>query len=65
MEQDFVSSIPGNNSSPMDLSNIVVVAGNILSLISFSGYSKNREDSGFRDTEEEDTASTPKKHKTE
>ena len=35
MEQDSVSSIPGNNSLPTDLSNIVVVAGNILSLISF------------------------------
>ena len=35
MEQDYVSSIPGNNSSPMDLSNIVAVASNISSLISF------------------------------
>ena len=29
MEQDSVSSIPGNNSSPTDISLIVVVAGNI------------------------------------
>ena len=42
MEQDSVSPIPGNNSSQMDLSNIVVVAGNISSLISFSRNSKKR-----------------------
>ena len=56
MEQYSVSSIPGNNLSPMDLSNIVVVAGNISSLISFSRNSKKREHSGFMDTEEADTA---------
>ena len=50
MEQDSVSSIPRNNSPPMDPSNIVVVAGNISSLISFSGNSKKREHSGFMDT---------------
>ena len=63
MEQDFVSPIPGNNYSPMDLSNIVAVAGNISSLISFLGNSKKREHLGFMDTEEEDTSSTPKKQK--
>ena len=63
MGQDLVSSIPGNNSSPMDLSNIVAVAGNISSLISFSGNSKKREHSGFMEIEEAATASTPKKRK--
>ena len=63
MEQDFVSSIRGNNSPPMDLSNIVAVASNISSLISFSGNSKKREHSGFMDIEEAHTASTPKKQK--
>ena len=65
MEQDVVSSIPGNNSPPMDLSNIVAVASNISSLISFSGNSKKREHLGFMDTKEADTTSTSKKHKIE
>ena len=42
VEQDSISSIPRNNISPMDISNIVAVAGNISSLISFSGNSKKR-----------------------
>ena len=62
MEQDFVSSIPGNNSPTMDLSNIVSVVGNISSLISFLVNSK-REHLGFMGTEEADTTSTPKKQK--
>ena len=45
----------------MDLCNIVAVAGNISSLIIFSGTSKKREHSNFMDTKEVDTASTPKK----
>ena len=65
MEQEFVSSLPGNNSPPMDLSNIVVVASNISSLMSFSGTSKKREHSNFMDTEEVYNASTPKKQKIE
>ena len=65
IEQDSVYSLPGNNFLPMDISNIVAIAGNESSLISFSGTSKKREHSDFMDTEEEDTASTPKKHKTE
>ena len=65
MEQVSVSSLPRNNPPPMDLSNIVAVAGNILSLISFSKTSKKREHSYFMDTEEIDTASTPKKQKNE
>ena len=63
MEQDSVSSIPGNNSPPMDIFNIVAVVGNISSLISFTGNSKKREHSGFMDNEEADTASTPKNQK--
>ena len=47
----------------MDLSNIVAVAGNISSLISFLENSKKREHPYFMDTEEIDTASTPKKQK--
>ena len=65
MEQDFVSSLPRNNSPPMDLSNIVVVAGNISSLMSFSWTSRKREHSDFMDIEEVDTPSTPKMQKTE
>ena len=60
MEPYSVSPIPRNNYSPMDLSNIVTIAGNISSLKSFSGNSKKREHSGFMDTKEGDTASTPK-----
>ena len=63
MEQDSVSSIPGNNSPPMELYNIVAFAANISSLISFSVNSKKREHSSFMDIEELDTASTPKKQK--
>ena len=44
---------------------IVVVVGNISSLMSFSGTSKKREHSDFMDIEEIDIASTPKKQKTE
>ena len=46
MEQDSVSSILGNNSSPMDLSNIVAFAGNISSLIGF--FRKFKEERTFR-----------------
>ena len=35
MEQDLASSFPGNNSSQMNLSNIVAMPGNVLSLVSF------------------------------
>ena len=63
MEQDSVSSIRGNNSPPMDLSKIVVVTGNISSLISFLGNSKKREHPSFMDTKETNTTSTPKKQK--
>ena len=59
MEPYSVSPIPRNIYSPMDLSNIVTIAGNISSLKSFSGNSKKREHSGFMDTKEADTASTP------
>ena len=45
MEQASISSLPGNNSPPMNLSNIVAIAGNICSLMSFSGTSKKREHS--------------------
>ena len=65
MEQDSLSSLLGNNSPPMDISNIVVVASNDSPLISFSGTSKKREHAAFTDIEETDTASTPKKHKIE
>ena len=65
MEQDSVSSLPGNNSPPMDFSNVVAVAGNISSLMSILGISKRREHSYFMDTEEVDTSSTPKLQKYE
>ena len=51
MEQESVSPILGNNSSPMDLSNIVAIAGNISSLISFFRKLKKREHSSFMDIE--------------
>ena len=65
MEQDSVSSLPGNNSPSLDLSNIVAVASNISSLMSFSGTFIKREHSNFMDTKEVDTTSTPKKQKIE
>ena len=60
MEPYYVSPIPVNNYSPMDLSNTVTIARNILSLKKFSGNSKKREHPSFMDTKEVDTASTPK-----
>ena len=65
MEQDSVSSLPGNNSSQMNLSNIVAMVGNVSSLASFSGSAKKREHSDAMDTNEIDIASTTKKHKVE
>ena len=47
----------------MGLSNIVAVARNISSLIRFSRNSYKRENSGFMDTKEANTASTSKNHK--
>ena len=61
MEMDYVSSLLGNNSPPMDLSNIVVAARNVSSLISFSNNTKKREHAEPMDTEEVETASTPKR----
>ena len=61
MEMDSVSSLPGNNSPLKDLSDIVAFAGNFSSLISFSENTKKREYVDPMDTDEIDTASTPKK----
>ena len=65
MEQDSISSFPGNNSSQLNLSNIVAIAGNISSLVSFSGSAKKRGHSDAMDTDEIDTSNTPKKKKVE
>ena len=56
-----MSSLPGNNSPPMDLSNIIAVAVNVSSLIRFSEDTKKREIAEPMDTEEVDTASTTKR----
>ena len=56
MQRESVSSLPGNNSSQMNLSNIVAMAGNVSSLVSFLEITKKRENA-----EHMDTASTPKK----
>ena len=46
MEQDCVSPVLGNDSSPMDLSNIVAVVGNISSLVIF--FRKLKEERTFK-----------------
>ena len=46
MEQDSVSSLPGNNFPQMALSNIVAVFGNVSSLISF--FRNFKEERAFR-----------------
>ena len=65
MEQEYASSLPGNNYSQMNLSSIVAMAGDVSSLVSFSGSAKKRGHSKPMDTDEIDTASTPKKQKVE
>ena len=65
MEQDFVSSMLGNNSSQMNLFNIVAMAGKVSALVSFSKDTKKREHVDPMDPDEIDTASTPKKKKLE
>ena len=61
MEMDFVSSLPENNSPPMDLSDIIAGAGNVSSLISFSKNTRKREHAEHMDIEEIDTSSTTRK----
>ena len=61
MEMDYVSSLPGNNSPPMDLSNILAATGNVSFLIIFSENTKKREHVEPMETEEVDTANTPKR----
>ena len=65
MEPDSVSSLPGNNSSQMNLSNIVAMVGNVSSLVSFLESAKKREHPEPMDIDEIDTTSTPKKHRVE
>ena len=60
---DYVSSLLGNNSPPMDISDIVAAAGNVSYLIIFSENTKKREHAEPMDIEEVDTTSTPKKNK--
>ena len=65
MEQDSASSLPRNNSSQMNLSNVVAMAGNVSSLVSFSENTKKREHVEPMDTDEIDTATTTKNQKVE
>ena len=65
MEQNSASSIPRENSSPMNLSNIVAMAGDVSSLVSFSENTKKRDHAKPMDTNDIDTVSIPKKHKME
>ena len=65
MEMDSVSSLPRNNSPPMDLSDIVAAARNVSYLIIFSENTKRTEYVEPMDTKEVDTASTPKRQKVE
>ena len=63
MEIDYVSSLPGNHCPAMDLSDIVAVAANVSSLITFLEKTKKREHAEPMDTKEVDTASNPKRQK--
>ena len=63
MEMDSMSSLPGNNSPPMDLSDIVAANGNVSSLIKNLEDTKKREHADPMDSDEIDTASTPKRRK--
>ena len=65
MEQNSASSLPGENSSPMDLSKIVTMARDVYPLVSFSENTKKRDHAKPMDTDDIDTASRPKKHKVE
>ena len=49
----------------MNLPNTVTMAGDVSSLVSFSDNTKNRDHAKPMDTDDIDTASTPKKHKME
>ena len=65
MEQNSASSLPGENSSQINLSNIVAMAGDVSSLVSFSKNTKKRYHVEPMDTDDIDTTSMPKKHKME
>ena len=65
MEQNSASFLPGENSSRMNLSNIVTMAGDVSSLASFSESNKERDHAKPMDTDDVDTTSTPKNHKLE
>ena len=65
MEMDYVSSLPRNNSHPMDLSDIVAATGNVSYLIIFLEDTKKREHVEPMDTNEIDTSSIPKNKKVE
>ena len=63
--QSSVSPLPWDNSPQMELSKVVAMAGNASSLVSYSGSSMKRGLSEPMETNEVDTASMPKKQKTE
>ena len=65
MGQNSASSLPGEISSQMDLSNIVTMAGDVSSLVSFSENTKKRDHAEPMDTDDIDTTSVPKKNRVE
>ena len=64
-EQDTGSQLPGIVSPQKELATIVAIVGGYSSLVSYSVSSIKRGSPEPMDTEEVDTASTPKKHKVE
>ena len=68
MQEDSLSSAPGNNSPQLDISSIVAAATHVTPLASFFLEEKKERERGFldfMDIEEEDTTKTPKKQKIE
>ena len=65
MELNFASSLPGENSFEINLSNIVIMAGYVSSLVSFSENTKKRDHAEPMNIDDIDTTTTPKKHKVE
>ena len=65
MGQDSASSLPGEISSQMDLSNIVTMAGDVSSLVSFLEKTKKRYHGEPMETDDIDTDSMLKNHRVE
>ena len=65
MEHKSASSFPREKSSPMNLSNIVRMLGDVSSLMRFSESTKKRDHAKTMDTNDIDTVNMPKKYKME